>query len=248
MLATSVPPGHPCFVQEKEEEHQIMRLPFAIPLCAVCDGNRILGGHFVFCIHAKSGEPFAPGSPSYRGPCYISLWEKSAADEKKRGSLLIDSVSFALIKKVSRVLEGAKEHAKPTEISVAFPEGLPEKPSERSGDMSLDNAPQASKRMGIFDCSRYLYRLYFRQPVSISQEAKADMDHMEPTLINWITLAIDEAAVRHWDVVSLEDCDRLVLRAMRRGAGKHRRHSGSVSSQMARENAAMRELQGSSAT
>lgn len=202
----------------------MIQLPFALPLSAVSDGQRIHGGQLVFCVHPEAGEPLTPGCPSYRGPCYISMWEEKPGDEGGMASLLLDSVPFSLVKKVSRVLEGEKPKGSPI--------GSGREPSckstERNGAKASEES-QTCKGKGVFAFSRFLYRLYFRQPVAISLEPEADGGTAVPAQISWITVAIDENAVTHWDVTSPEDCDKLVLHAMRRGSGKPSRHPGSVS-------------------
>lgn len=214
--------------QEKFEGKQLMRLPLALPLSAVCDGNRVIKGQLVFCIHAEAGEPSAPRDPSYRGPCYVSIWEEREGEHGRPAAAIVDSVSFALIKKVSRVLESEKVNRN-TPAALA---GQASKLDDGNGPFCSEEDLCSSQDTDSARQSRFIYRLYFRRPVAIALEPESNNKVDGPTLISWITIAMDEAALTRWHVSSPEECDRLVLHAMRRGAGKQQCRL--VSSQLGR--------------
>ncbi|KAL8425730.1 hypothetical protein Efla_003108 [Eimeria flavescens] len=208
--------------QDKNEEHRMIGLPFLLPLSAICDGQQIYGGQLTFCVHPNPGDPLATEDKSYNGPCYISIWEESEENEERKTSSLIDSVPFSLLRKVSRVRDNDKNRGFSATSSF---EQASNGVAQEGPHSEQQQASQVSNSLGY---TRFLYRLYFRQPVTISRKGSSDTGAGKSSKISWVTVAIHGDMVRQWNISSTEDCDKLILRAMRRGAGKHRQDCCSV--------------------
>ncbi|KAL8454266.1 hypothetical protein Emed_000375 [Eimeria media] len=218
-------PKDASFSQEKGEEQRVIGLPFVLPLSAICDGQNVHRGQLTFCVHSRPGEPLAQNDPSCNGPCYISIWEDCGEAAKAKPTLLLDSVPFTLLKKVSRVRESTK--------AKGFCAGsLAEhtaKPSEKqSAEGSQLDEQSASKASTFPTSTHFLYRLYFRQPIAISLKGQGTTSSDTPSSISWVTVAIQGGMIGRWNIRSTEDCDKLILQAMRRGAGKHHHDSSNV--------------------
>ena len=215
-----------------------LRLPLVLPLSGVSDGQRVVCGPLLFCVHSEPGAPSSPGPPNHTGPSYVSVLDGTLGERRKATVPLLDSVSFSLIKKVSRVLEG--DHAKPSgaEAVPPFNHTSPHSPGE--GFLGR----RASRRqVGVgAPSSRFDYRLYFRLPVPIALGPAEERESGATALTSWIGLTMDQAALSSWKISSPELCDSLVLCAMRCGAGKaqHRMVSLPTAAAVAAERAAAR--------
>ncbi|KAL8273845.1 hypothetical protein Esti_002168 [Eimeria stiedai] len=203
------------FPQESGEEQRVIGLPFVLPLSAICDGQNIFRGQLTFCVHSHPGEPLARKDPSYSGPCYISIWEDGGETVKEKTIPLIDSVPFTFLKKVSRVRESSKAKG-----FCAV--------EEQSAEVSQLDEQRACKASTSSASTHYVYRLYFRQPVAISPRGHVNTASDKPSCISWVTVAIQGDMIGRWNIRTTEDCDKLILQAMRRGAGKHQHDCGSV--------------------
>lgn len=221
-------------------------LPFVLPLVAVFDGKETTRGSFGMVVskyttsvnlfsERKGSCSSSSSTSSVPGLSIVALDDDStgnregggeeATAERSRGEggdrrlrkgPLLKCMPLSQVKKVSRVLEYGRRKRPTTDDGRVSKTDIPNDVSQKAGGAGAagggetDNTSNGGEQELSF--SVYVYRVYFKHPVPVWEETPSEAK------TKWVTVAVEEEALRRQDVNSPEACDRLLLSVLKGSA------------------------------
>ncbi|PHJ24339.1 kinesin motor domain-containing protein [Cystoisospora suis] len=208
-------------------------LPFVLPLVAVFDGKQTTRGNYGMVVskytaaEGMSDRKGGASSSTTPGLSIVTLGgnnntearepDEAIALEDGRGEgdrrslgnrTLLRCMPLSQVKKVSRVLEYGKRK-KPTAHDNGNSKGDSQDCcSQDAGGGGSDN----TKGEQELSFSLYVYRVYFKHPVPVWEESPTEAK------TKWVTVAVEEEALRRHNVSTPEACDRLLLSVLKGSA------------------------------
>lgn len=227
--------GHADSRQHITKQKVFPSLPFVLPLVAVFDGKQTTRGNYGMVVSkytvaeegGMSDRRGGASSSTTPGLSIVTLGgsnnkeagepDEATAMEDSRGEgdrrslgkkTLLRCMPLSQVKKVSRVLEYGKRK-KPT----AHENGKGKGDSQDCGTQDTGGGgSDNTKGEQELSFSLYVYRVYFKHPVPVWEESPTEAK------TKWVTVAVEEEALRRHNVSTPEACDRLLLSVLKGSA------------------------------